>query len=186
VSVLTNGTHYSRKHQRRSIRLKGYDYSQVGTYFITVCTYRREPIFGNIVGGEMQLNEYAKIVLRCWNHLPEHCPNMQSSTFVIMPNHIHGIVVIKDTKSVRRYSLPEIVRVLKMSSTRRINNMRGTAGTPVWQRNYWEHIIRNQEALNRVHNYILANPERWHLDRENPNRSGEDDFDRWLTKNNSL
>ena len=77
-------------------------------------------------------------------------------------------------------SLPEIVRGFKTFSARRVNRARCVVGIPVWQRNYWEYVIRNQEAFNRIHEYILTNPERWQLDRENPNRIGEDDFDRWL------
>ncbi len=173
------GTYDPKKHRRRSIRLKGYEYSKPGAYFITICTRRREPMFGGIVNGEMVSNEYVDIVLKCWRALEGYFRNMEPSAFVIMPNHVHGIVVINDM-GMNGKSLPEIVRVFKTSSSRRINNARGTTGTPVWQRNYWEHVIRNQEAFNRIHDYILTNPKRWDLDRENPDRIEEDNFDRWL------
>ena len=185
-------TYDPKRHHRRNIRLKGYDYSQPGAYFLTICTYRHELIFGGIVNGEMILNQCAETVLKCWHDLTNYCQHIELSAFVVMPNHVHGIVVIKDVgtdpgsvpakpvKAIKRYSLPEIVRIFKTSSSRRINSARGTVGTPVWQRNYWEHVIRNQEAFNRICDYIVTNPKRWYLDRENPDRMGEDDFDRWL------
>jgi len=135
----------------------------------------------------MELNEYGHIISSCWHNLPEYHPHVTLSAFIVMPNHVHGIVVINraDPESVsvgtgKQRSLFEIVRVFKTSSSRRINKVRGTTGSPVWQRSYWEHVIRNQEAFNRIHEYIMANPRRWHLDRENPERTGEDDFDIWL------
>ena len=98
-----------------------------------------------------------------------------------MPNHVHGIIIIRDVgagsepaPTTKRHGLPEIVRQFKTFSARRINRRRGTPGQPVWQRNYYEHIIRHEESLNRIRDYILTNPLRWNLDRENPNRTGED------------
>ena len=137
------------------------------------------------MNGEMSLNRYGEIVSMCWHNLPSYHPYMNSDAFIVMPNHVHGIAVIKDlrpdmTKSVKRHPISEIVRVFKTSSSRRINKIRGIVNIPVWQRNYWERVIRDQEALNRICEYILTNPKRWHLDRENLERKGEDDFDRWL------
>jgi len=144
-------------------------------------------VFGEILDGRMELNEYGHIVSVCWHNLPEYHPHVTLSAFIVMPNHVHGIVVINrmDTESGpmepgKQRSLFEIVRVFKTSSSRRINKVRGTLGSPVWQRSYWEHVIRNQEESNRIHEYVIANPRRWHLDRENPNRTGEDDFDHWI------
>lgn len=183
-------THNSQKFHRRSIRLKGYDYSQPGAYFVTICSYNREPIFGKIVDGEMALNRYGRIVSADWHNLPKRHPHIDLGAFIAMPNHVHGIVVIKDalvrvdsrlvSGTARRKPLPEIVRGFKTFSSRRVNRARRVVGIPVWQRNYWEHVIRNQEAFNRIHEYILTNPKRWLLDRENPKRIGKDDFDRWL------
>jgi putative transposase len=178
--VLTEKKSSSQRRHRRSIRLKGYDYSQPGAYFLTICTHNREVMFGEIVNGEMKSNEYGEIVLARWHDLPNHHAHLELDAFVVMPNHVHGIVIIKDVRPIERHSLSEIVRGFKTFSSQQINKKRGTAGIPVWQRNYWEHVVRNQEALNRIRNYILTNPERWHLDRENPERKGEDDFDRWL------
>jgi len=168
------------RHHRRSIRLKGYDYTQAGAYFVTICTQDRMCLFGEIVDGEMRLNDAGEIVAWTWHDMPNHISNVQLDAFVVMPNHVHGIIVITDpvvavvvgagsepapTKS---YGLPEIVRQFKTFSARRINDLRGTQGTPVWQRNYYEHIIRDEESLNRIREYILNNPSRWEMDQENP------------------
>ena len=179
-----------QEHHRRSIRLEGYDYSQSGAYFVTIYSYNREAMFGEIVDGEMVLSRYGRIVLTDWQNLPKRHSHIELDAFIVMPNHVHGIVVIKDipvkadsgmvSETAKRTPLPEIVRGFKTFSSRRVNRARRMVGIPVWQRNYWEHVIRNQEAFNRIHEYILTNPKHWQLDRENPNRMGEDDFDRWL------
>jgi putative transposase len=186
---MSSRAYKSQKHHRRSIRLKGYDYSQTGAYFVTICSYNRESIFGEIVDGEAILSRYGRIVLTDWQNLAKRHPHIELGAFTVMPNHVHGIVVMKDTPvgadsklvsgTARQSSLPEIVRGFKTFSARRVNRARRAVGS-VWQRNYWEHVIRNQEAFNRIHEYILTNPQRWQLDRENPNRIGEDNFDRWL------
>jgi len=168
-----------QKHHRRSIRLKGYDYSQAGAYFITICTKDRACLFGEVVDGEMRLNALGQIVQDVWHDLPNHV-NVVLDAFVVMPNHVHGIVIIPDDTVVvvgagsepapttTRHGLPEIVRQFKTFSARRINELRGTPGLPVWQRNYYEHIIRNEESLHRIRAYIANNPLKWALDRENP------------------
>ena len=136
--------------------------------------------------GEMELNDYGEIALAYWQDLPEHHLHVRLDSFIVMPNHIHGIVVIRDIaaglEQIKRRPLSEIVRVFKTTSSRRINKIRGMIGTPVWQRSYWEHVIRNDRTLDRIRNYILTNPLRWHLDRENPERIGKDDFDVWLNR----
>ena len=172
------------KHHRRSIRLKGYDYSQAGAYFVTICTRNRECLFGDIVDGEMRLNELGIIVQRTWLDLPNHVGGIVLDAFVIMPNHVHGIITITDrggntvgagsepaptTRVPNRHGLPEIVRQFKTFSSRRINARRQTPGLPVWQRNYYEHVIRDERSLERIREYIANNPLQWELDRENPN-----------------
>ena len=176
-----------QKHHRRSRRLKGYDYTSPGGYFITIVTYQRECLFGEIVNGKMQLNEIGKIVEHAWNDLPNHYPNIELGTFCIMPNHVHGIIVIKEndiyivgaglrpaptgpapTRSQKRHGLPEIVRALKSFSSRRVNEYLKSPGVPLWQRNYYEHIIRNDDEWNNIHLYIEANPLNWASDNENP------------------
>ena len=177
------------KHHRRSIRLKGYDYTQAGAYFVTICTQDRMCLFGEITEGKMRLNDAGEIVVWTWHDLPNHISNVQLDAFVVMPNHVHGIIVITDPVVVvgagsepaptepaptepaptpRMHGLPEIVRQFKTFSARRINDLRGTPGTPVWQRNYYEHIIRDEGSLNRIREYILNNPSRWEMDQENP------------------
>lgn len=173
------------RHHRRSIRLKGYDYSQAGAYFITICTQDRVCLFGEIVDGEMRLNDMGRMVEFTWFDLPNHVDGLVLDAFVVMPNHVHGILVIvgagstepaptgsaptvPNTGGEKRHGLPEIVRQFKTFSSRRINEYRHTPGMPVWQRNYYEHIIRNEESLNRIRQYIADNPLQWALDRENP------------------
>jgi putative transposase len=176
------------KHHRRSIRLKGYDYTQAGAYFVTIVTQDRECLFGEVVEGEMRVNPFGEIVAWAWNDLPNHNPHVELDAFVVMPNHVHGIVLIVDDLvgagsepaptmamvTTRRHGLPEIVRQFKTFSARRINARRGTPGATVWQRNYYEHIIRNDHSLQRIREYIATNPLRWHLDVENPNATGVD------------
>lgn len=188
------------KHHRRSIRLKGYDYSQPGAYFVTIVTHQRQEIFGQIRSGEMRLSPLGEIVARAWIDLPRHFNSISLDAFVIMPNHVHGIMIIHEqtvraglqekadpkagqdsgmprfqphTGKTRPYptrcspALPEIVRAFKSFSARRINTRRGTPGTPVWQRNYYEHIIRNQVELDAIRLYIQSNPAMWEDDAEN-------------------
>ena len=174
-------------HHRRSIRLQGYDYSQSGAYYVTIVAHRRECLFGEIVpvGADlksaptaptMQLNEYGKIVERAWFDLPNHYPHIELGTFCIMPNHVHAVIIIVGAgvgaglrpAPTERHPLSEIVRAFKSFSARRINELRKTQGIPVWQRNYYEHIIRNTEEHNRIHLYIEANPANWLEDNENP------------------
>ena len=173
----------SGEHHRRSIRLKGYDYSQPGGYFVTIVAQNRECLFGNVVDGEMVLNEAGRIVEWTWYDLSNHVDDIELDEFVVMPNHVHGIIIIHDNRIVgagsepaptepaptKRHGLPEIIRQFKTFSGKRINQWRGATGIPVWQRNYWEHIIRDENDLNRIREYINNNPFDWESDNENPN-----------------
>jgi len=177
------------KHHRRSIRLKGYDYSRAGAYFVTVVAHRRECLFGEVVGGDVALNEYGRVVEKWWHQIPVHFPNVDTLTFVVMPNHIHGIIVINDrgrgavsapdnneiehsgemTSPLRRPTLGKIVAYFKYQSTKEMNAMDGIGTiTKFWQRNYYEHIIRNDDDLNRIHRYIESNPSMWVDNDKNP------------------
>ncbi|MDK2873104.1 MAG: REP-associated tyrosine transposase [Desulfomicrobiaceae bacterium] len=201
-------------YHRRSIRLKGYDYTQPGAYFITICTANRECLFGEVVDGKMRLNEIGKIVWDEWLKTAELRPRVVLDAFVVMPNHLHGIIVLVDgrgtlqraptsiqrtptstqhaptspqhTLTVERFgkptsdSIPTIVRLFKSATTTRINILRGTPGMPVWQRNYYEHIIRNEESLRRIRQYIADNPERWVQDRDNPDAFNPEEDYLWL------
>ncbi len=190
------------RHNRRSIRLKGYDYTQPGAYFVTICTHDWACLFGDVVDGKMRLNAFGEIVHQCWLAIPQHFSPVTLDEFVIMPNHVHGIIGIMDAEPVanptvgathasplrwplphqssprprgpQRQSIGAIVGSFKSAVTKRINAHRGTPGAPIWQRNYFEHIIRDAASLDRIRRYIAENPLRWHLDRENPNCGGGD------------
>jgi REP element-mobilizing transposase RayT len=157
---------------RHSIRLEGYDYSQPGAYFITLCAKNRECLFGKIDNGEMTLNDYGMAVKETWFDLVNHISGIVLDEFIIMPNHLHGIVVIGGEESPVRAglepaptnALPEIVRQLKTFSARRINKIRQTPGVPVWQRNYFEHVIRGENEINQLRQYIIHNPKNWDVD----------------------
>jgi len=176
------------KHHRRSIRLKDYDYATPGAYFVTICAQNRECLFGEIgAEGDMRLNDVGRMVAECWNAIPTHFPHVIMDTFVVMPNHIHGIVILVGAKHSRSSanasplpadtpppngtqpgSLAAIIQNFKSVSTRKINAQRALPGVPVWQRNYWERIIRNDAELGHVRQYIANNPARWACDRANP------------------
>jgi REP element-mobilizing transposase RayT len=213
---------------RRSLRLKGYDYSWPGAYFITIVTQDRACLFGEVVDGEMRLNEAGRRVEKWWAELHHKFPNVQTDEFVIMPNHFHGIVMIMsnpvgadlcvcpdetdagmgahvgadlrvcpdntdahmgahtgaplrvcpdDTGAHAGAPLPEIVQWFKtMTTNEYIRGVKQSGWPPfrgrLWQRNYYEHIIRNDDELRRIREYITDNPLRWALDRENPDVVG--------------
>jgi len=177
-----------QKHHRHSIRLKGYDYSQAGAYFVTICTQNRECLFGDITDAGMVLNEGGKVVERCWHDIPSHFPQVELDAFVVMPNHVHGILVIVDTVGAKNVSplptLPgtsktvgSVVRGFKIGVTKWFRN--NTNVRDVWQRNYYEHIIRNEQSLNRIRQYILDNPARWAFDCANPTATTPEPEDAW-------
>ena len=179
----------SDKRVRRLLRLKNFDYSSPGAYFVTLCSYHREQLFGQVVNEEMKLNETGDMVKSVWYDLPKHYSNIELDQFVIMPNHVHGIIAFCDSvgaglkpapTTLQNHGLPEIVRALKTFSSRNINLFLKTPNRPIWQRGYYEHVIRDEESLNKIRNYIIQNPLSWHLDRENQDRIGEDDFDNYL------
>jgi putative transposase len=164
--------------QRKSIRLRGYDYSLPGGYFVTINAYRKDSLFGDIQQEKLILNNYGEIVKSFWEKTPDYYQNVHLDTFIVMPNHIHGIIFIKDLEiesknhtraghrpaPTKSHSLPEIVRAFKSFSANKINQLRNTKGLPVWQRNYYEHIIRNDKELNDIRAYIKNNIVNWHID----------------------
>ncbi len=166
-----------QKHHRRSIRLKDYDYSQAGAYFVTICAHNQRGLFGNIVNGEMKLSSIGKIVQREWNTTPARFPNVELDAFIIMPNYIHGILLIVGATLVVAHdkragtrpapTLGKIVGSFKSRCVRKcIRN--GLNVGKLWQRNYYEHIIRDEKDLNQIREYIINNPITWQLDDENP------------------
>jgi len=177
---------------RRSIRLQGYDYTTAGAYFVTICVQNRVCLLGEIVDGGMRLSPIGEIISQVWQRLPHYFPYSALDTFVVMPNHIHGIVVLLNRRgkafegkveqqralvfanalplqhgSVPR-SLAAIIQNFKSVSARQVNQIRGRQSEPLWQRNYYEHIVRNESELARIRDYIVQNPLQWELDRENP------------------
>ncbi|MGB8981206.1 MAG: transposase [Anaerolineales bacterium] len=181
-----------QKHHRRSIRLKQYDYTQPGGYFVTIVTCHRDCLFGEIVNERMQLNEFGCIADECWRAIPDHFPNVELGAYVIMPNHMHGIIVITDRAdqngmatnsspfvgaqhaaplqepNVKPGSLGAFVRSFKSAVTRRLG--RELNATGIWQRNYYEHVIRNHADWDRIQRYITSNPSLWAEDEENPTK----------------
>lgn len=162
-------------------------------YFVTICTANRELLFGEIVEGEMVVNQVGQIVEDEWRKTPTLRPNVELDEYVVMPNHFHGIVAIVEGRGTARRaptpeqfgspvsgSLPTIIRSFKSAVTTHVNILRQTPSAPVWQRNYHEHVIRDENDLYRIREYIQTNPLRWESDRENPKRRGEDEFDKWL------
>jgi len=164
-------------HHRQSIRLKGYDYAQAGFYFVTICSHQRECLFGEIRDGEMRLSDFGKIMQECWQALSHHFDKVQLDAFVVMPNHLHGLILIdsqtkqattSSSSGTARDSLSAIIQNFKSVSTRKFNQGRKVTGWHVWQRNYYEHIVRNETDLKRIQKYIAENPLKWDLDQLNP------------------
>ncbi len=226
--VNNTGTPTDTKH-RRSIRLKGYDYTLAGAYFVTVCSSEGRALFGSVSDGMVRLSRTGRIVQECWAAIPDHFDGVQLDEFVVMPNHLHGIIIIEEenaptpvasvgathasplpaaegdgalagdacvaptdrrqhiliardgtlgaaplqapTRQARGpapHSLASIVGSFKSASAKRINEARNTRGVHVWQRNYYEHTIRNEPAFHHIQEYIINNPCQWEFDRENP------------------
>jgi REP element-mobilizing transposase RayT len=181
----------ANKHHRRSIRLLNHDYTQDGAYFVTICTHQRACMFGEITDiGEMVLNAPGQIVEDEWLQTALLRPSLELDAFVIMPNHIHGILVINDMGGVvgARRALPLqerpssevtfgkpaarslgiIVGAFKSAVSKRINEWRNAPGMPIWQRNFHEKIIRNESMLNALRQYVENNPANWAFDEDNP------------------
>lgn len=192
-----------QKHHRQSIRLKGYDYSQAGAYFITICVMGRQHLFGQVVNKEMVLNQMGQIAYEEWLNTPLLRPNVSLDVFVIMPNHIHGIILINEIDppskgelhsplilhtpiildnggtgelhspilnngNIGDFKSPSnnigaIIRGYKSAVTKQINSLNHDSFA--WQRNYYEHIIRNDLAYQRISDYINNNPSKWDEDK---------------------
>ncbi len=164
---------------RHSLRLRGFDYAGAGLYFVTVGTHRRKNLFGHSVSGRVELSRVGRIVRECWLYIPEHFGHVGLDAYVLMPDHFHGILVLyRKTKSDRAQhaaplqvnksvamqvapaSLAATVRSFKSAATRSARQKLSFAG-PLWQRNYYEHIIRNGSELEEIRRYIAENPNRW-------------------------
>jgi len=154
-------------HHRRSIRLKGYDYAQVGGYFITICAAAKICRFGEIHDGVMTPSATGEIVRSVWFSLPERYPSIALDAFVLMPNHLHGILTLS-ADEVKPPTIPQVVGAFKSLSVRAVSEAKNGEMISFWHRNYHEHIIRNKADLTRIRKYIEDNPARWHEDLEYP------------------
>jgi putative transposase len=222
--------HNPDRHHRRSIRLSGYDYSQAGAYFVTVCAKDRACLFGEVADGVMRPNDAGRMVADVWVALPARFPTVQIDEFVVMPNHVHGIVVLNDhdvgaplvgalstdkragtrpaptddidittngvipigagtrpaptDKAITTPTLGDIVGAFKSITTDdyivgvRQNDWPAFSGK-LWQRNYYEHIIRDDESFERIRQYIMDNPPQWESDRENPSATYNESSEAW-------
>jgi putative transposase len=201
-------TYDPKQHHRRSIRWFGYDYGQSGAYFVTLCVQGHLCLFGEIVSDSMRMNDAGRMVQATWDELPSHYPGVETDAFVVMPNHIHGIIRLcgrsvgagpcacPDSEANVRtggkgqprgaaptqgdgvcitgpMSLGEVILRFKTLTTKRYADAVKQQGWPafrgrLWQRNYYEHVIRSEESLNRIRRYIADNPASWAFDEENP------------------
>jgi len=208
-------------HHRKSIRLKGYDYSRSGAYFLTICTQNRECLFGDVRDGEMVMNDAGECIRKCWLGFPNRFPILSIDEFVVMPNHMHGVIMINGmdkSKNKGKYNEKGEHKVRPYGTKNDANciepcvrpssyiHIHGTSGNSIgriiqafksittyqyaigvkkynwqtfpgklWQRNYFDRIIRNETELNHIRKYILNNPLRWHLDKENPDGNSDED-----------
>ena len=165
--------------RRRSVRLKGHDYTRPGSYYVTLCTANRECLFGDVIQGKMELNALGRIVETEWRKTADIRPNVAVDEFVVMPNHVHGILVMRRGERCKRGprearfgqpvagSVAAIIGQFKSVVTKTINRERDTPGADVWQRNYYDRVIRNDRELRRIREYIRNNPAQWAKDREN-------------------
>ncbi len=191
------------KRRRKSTRLPGYDYTQPGAYFVTLCTCNRVSLFGEIVAGEMHCNDFGRITSKTWEWLSQQYLYIELDAWIVMPNHLHGIVMINQDcrgrsrpaptsgnrsdlafgvqpvsapvnpstntidDSMIRKPLGQIIGAFKTVSGKQINLLRNSPSKPVWQRSFFEHIIRNDKSLEIIRSYIINNPMRWNLDKDN-------------------
>jgi REP element-mobilizing transposase RayT len=145
---------------RQKLRLPGFDYSQPGAYFITICARSREYLFGEIVDGQMVLNKIAQAVRTCWNAIPDHFPHVTLDAFVVMPNHVHGILLFTEPVGAgHARRLQVVIGSFKSAANRQ-------AGSPIWQRSYRERILRNEDELNTARHYIDDSAFYWTKDKE--------------------
>jgi REP-associated tyrosine transposase len=134
---------------------------------VTGCIEGRECLLGEVSNNTVHLSPAGQTVARAWEDLPKHYPHVRLDAFVVMPNHIHGVLELQELEAVRRHPLPEVLPAFKSFSSRRINKRRGTPGVPVWQRDFHDRIIRDQEELEAIRRYIAENPAKWSEDPEN-------------------
>ena len=177
--IMASNDHSPKKFRRRSIRLRGYDYSRSGAYFVSIVTSQRQCLFGVGADGGVNLTELGFISDECWRAIPEHFPFVELGAFVVMPNHVHGIITIRKGTEWRAPEKPRfgkpipgslgiIIRQYKSSVSRKIKQAFDKGS--IWQRNYYERVIRDDHEFERIRRYIEANPAKWEDDVNNPVR----------------
>ena len=183
--------------RRKPLRLQGYDYAQAGASYVTICTQQRTCLFGDVIKGEMVLNEAGQMIQQIWNDLPHHYPNVTLDAFVVMPNHVHGVLFIDDSlvgdgpravpildqgppqgATPTTLSLIDLMHRFKSLTTAKYRHGVKTVGWlpfngKLWQQGYYDHIVRNEKDLDRIRQYIINNPLQWADDTENPDFTGD-------------
>ena len=166
---MPNNNYNPKIHHRKSIRLKDYNYASDGAYFLTICAQNKEHLFGNIVNGKIILNSAGEMIRKWLFELKSKFENIELDEYIIMPNHIHLIIFILNSA----YGIPQIVQWLKtMITNEYIRNVKQNNWKPfdkkIWQRNYYDRVVRNEKELDKIRKYIFENPLKWELDRNNP------------------
>jgi putative transposase len=172
--------------RRKALRLADHDYAAPGPYFVTICTQKKECVLASVEGGRVRLTPTGRVAQGAWLALPSRYPSLVLHEFVTMPNHIHGLLafvgaglappgVSTSAESAARHcgrpTLPDIICAFKSISTRSVNELLRAGGKLLWQRGYYEHIVRDAEDMKNVQRYILENPWKWKLDSEYPGAS---------------
>jgi REP element-mobilizing transposase RayT len=191
--------------RRGPLRLPVYDYCQPGGYFVTLCSYERAQVFGTIRDGQVALSEAGQVAARVWRSLPEWFPHVTLDCYVVMPNHVHGVLLLlpkagmsvvqggnrakhgfapttdarQAAKGTQAKSLSALIQAYKSSVTRECNRLLG-GNRLIWQRGCFDHVIRDEQGLQRIREYVSWNPSQWSLDRENQSRTGLNPFYHWL------
>ncbi len=153
-----------RYEPRKKLRLSNFDYGNVGYYFVTICTKGRIHYFGEIQNGEMISNEYGRVVKKCWKEILEHYQNIDLDEMIIMPNHIHGIIIVGNEYF--RSDISNVVKWFKIGVTKEIRQNYGDYKF-AWQKSFYDVIIRNEEQLEKTREYIIMNPAKWEEDVNN-------------------
>lgn len=158
---------------RKKLRLKGFNYSQSGYYFITICIKNRREFFSHIINNELILTNYGRVGDDVWNNLPEYY-NVDIDYYVIMPDHFHGIIIIDNSfNSIKKhFSLSDIIGKFKSYSTRKIRELLNNKNEFEWQKSFYDRIIRNEQELYYTRKYIKENPLRWEIEKNNPENLG--------------
>ena len=160
---------------RQPPHLAEYDYSRAGAYFVTIRSYRGTCLFGSITGGTMRLSDAGTVIGQCWLDIPHHFPVVTLDCHVVMPNHVHGILLLQGEEigklSAPFPSLSTVVGSFKSAATKQLHVAGNCSAGPIWQRGYYEHVILRTESLDRIRQYIVNNPAQWELDADNPDRT---------------